>query len=323
MGPRTSPNRFVVLLAATFMLGLGAVNHAAPPRSATASSDTSNSSGTNELTSSKAVVLGLVEGVTEFLPVSSTGHLTVTERLIDVGQNDATRAVTKSYTVMIQIGAILAVLLLYWRRIVDIVRGLLGRSQQGRSLLIALAIAFVPAALIGKVLEDPIEKHLFGPGPVAAAWIVGGVVILIWTRRFRGRPSPGMALESITARQALIIGLVQSLALWPGVSRSLATILAALACGLALDAAIEFSFLLGLATLSAATGYEMLKHGSEVTKTFGWSSPIIGVVTAAVSAAIAVKWMVRYLHRHNLDLFGYYRIAAGVTVIALLAAHTI
>ena len=278
---------------------------------------------THELTSGRALVLGVVEGVTEFLPVSSTGHLTVAERLLDVGQNDATRDVTKSYTVMIQIGAILAVVLLYWRRIIEIVRGLLGRSRQGRSLLIALGVAFVPAALVGKLLEEPIEKHLFGPGPVAAAWIVGGIVILTWTRRTRDRPSRGLALETITAKQALVIGLVQSLALWPGVSRSLVTILAALACGLALDAAIEFSFLLGLATLSAATGYEMLKHGSDVTTTFGWSSPTIGIVTAAVSAAIAVKWMVGYLNRHSLDLFGYYRIAAGVAVVVLLATHAI
>ena len=285
--------------------------------------DTVTTAKPNELTSAKAVVLGVIEGITEFLPVSSTGHLTVAERIMDVGQVDATRDVTKSYTVMIQIGAILAVVLLFWGRIIEIVQGLFGRSAPGRRLLVALIVAFVPAAVIGKGLEEPIEKHLFGAGPVAAAWIVGGVVILIYGRVWRTPSGDGRSLETITSRQALVIGVAQALALWPGVSRSLATILAALACGLTMSAAIEFSFLLGLATLSAATGYEMVRHGSEVTSTFGWSGPIIGVVAAGVSAAIAVKWMVGYLGRHSLDVFGYYRIAAGVVVVALLATRAI
>ena len=242
---------------------------------------------------------------------------------MDVGQHDTTRDVTKSYTVMIQIGAIFAVFLLYWRRIVEIGQGLMGRSAAGRSLLIALVVAFVPAAAIGKVLEDPIETHLFGPGPVAAAWIVGGIAILIYVRRFQRPASEGNALETLIPKQAFLIGLVQALALWPGVSRSLVTILAALACGLTLSAAIEFSFLLGVATLSAATGYEMLRHGSEVTKAFGWSSPILGVVVAGVAAALAVVWMVGYLNRHGLAIFGYYRVVAGVAIIALLATHVI
>lgn len=311
-------------LAIVLLTIAGGVAFATAAHGASAPAGThGRASSTNELTTGKAIFLGVVEGVTEFLPVSSTGHLTVAERLVDVGQSNATRDVTKSYTVMIQIGAIFAVLLLYWRRIIEIGRGLVGRSREGRSLLIALIVAFLPAALIGKLLEEPIESHLFGVGPVAAAWIVGGIVILIWSRRFRRPATEGISLEALSVKSALIIGVAQSLALWPGVSRSLVTILAALACGLTLSAAIEFSFLLGLAILSAATGYEMLRHGTEVTHAFGWSSPMIGIIAAAVSAAIAVKWMVAYLNRHSLDVFGYYRIAAGAAVIGLLVTKAI
>ncbi len=277
----------------------------------------------NELTIPKAIVLGVVEGVTEYLPISSTGHLTVTEKLLDVGQTDATRDVTKSYTVIIQIGAILAVVGLYWGRLVGMLQGVTGRNPAGRRLLLALILAFLPAAAFGLVLGDTIQQQLFGTGPVAAAWIVGGIGILVFVRVFRRPPNVGLRLEEIGPRHAIIIGLAQSLALWPGVSRSLVTIVAALLVGLALPAAVEFSFLLGLATLSAASLYEIAKHGSEVIDAFGWVSPIVGIVAAFIAAVIAIKWLVDYLSKHDLSIFGYYRIVVGVLALVLLATHTI
>lgn len=273
----------------------------------------------HELTNAKAVVLGLVEGITEFLPISSTGHLHVAEQLLNVGKTSTTKDATDSYTVIIQVGAILAVLLISWRRVVEVFQGLIGKSEPGRRLLLALLAAFVPAAVIGVALDKTIEKHLLKTAPIAAAWIVGGLVILALRSRRQGAHSVGRALESITPKEALIIGVAQSLALWPGVSRSLVTILAALLIGLGLSAAVEFSFLLGLLTLGAATAYKLLKDGSLVFDTFGKTSPLIGIVVAFGSAAVAVRWMIGYLNRKELTVFAYYRIVVGVVTLGLMA----
>jgi undecaprenyl-diphosphatase len=288
-----------------------------------ATGDDGGAAARDELTTGKAVVLGVVEGITEFLPVSSTGHLTVAERLLDVGQHDPTKDAVKHYTVIIQIGAILAVVAIFWSRIVQMLQGLFGRSDVGRRTLIALVIAFIPAAVVGVALEQPIEDKLFGPFPVAIAWIVGGVAILVFARRQRAEGTSGAPLDAITARQAAIIGASQVLALWPGTSRSLVTIIAAVLVGLSLPAAVEFSFLLGLATLSAATLYTGAKHGSEVVDAFGLASPAVGVVVAGIAAFAAVRWMVAYLNRHDLSVFGWYRLAIGAVTMVLLATSVL
>jgi undecaprenyl-diphosphatase len=277
----------------------------------------------DELSLGKAITLGVIEGVTEYLPISSTGHLTVAERILDIGQTDVTADVTKSYTIIIQIGAILAVLLLYRGRIAQMVRGATGRNETGRRLLVALVVAFVPAGVIGFLFDDPIERELFGAGPVAGAWIVGGVLLVAYASRLEPPPEVGAPLERLGVRQALLIGIAQAVALWPGVSRSLVTIVAALLVGLSLPAAVEFSFLLGFATLSAASAYEIVTTGSEVVDAFGWVNPIVGIVAAFVAAAIAIKWMVGYLQSHNLAIFGWYRIAVGIATVALIATGVI
>jgi undecaprenyl-diphosphatase len=197
-------------------------------------------------------------------------------------------------------------------------RGVVGRDREGRDLVLALVVAFIPAALVGVVFEQPIKDHLFGAWPVVAAWIVGGVAILWFHRVGLDVPRRGNPLSWLTLRGALIIGLAQVLALWPGTSRSLVTILGGLWVGLSLPAAVEFAFLLGLATLGAATVYETAKNGSEMFNTFGVVDPLIGVVVAFVSAVVAVKWMIGYLQRHDLRIFGWYRIGIGVVVAALL-----
>jgi undecaprenyl-diphosphatase len=290
---------------------------------AASTGNTDPSRARHELTTAKAVVLGVVEGITEFLPVSSTGHLTVAERLLDVGQDSSTKDAIKYYTVMIQIGAIVAVLAIFWSRVVQMIQGLFGRSEVGRRTLLALVIAFIPAAVVGVALEKPIEDKLFGPFPVAIAWIVGGLAILVFARRQQREGSGGQSLDTITSRQALIIGASQVLALWPGTSRSLVTIIAAVLVGLSLQAAVEFSFLLGLATLSAATLYTGAKHGSEVVDAFGVASPLVGVVVAMVAAFVAVRWMITYLNRHDLSVFGWYRLAVGVLTMVLLATSVL
>ncbi|MGZ4718775.1 MAG: undecaprenyl-diphosphate phosphatase, partial [Acidimicrobiales bacterium] len=238
-----------------------------------------------ELTPGKAVVLGLVEGITEFLPISSTGHLLVAERIMDVGQDPLTKHAADTYTIAIQIGAILAVVVLYFGRLRRMAEGAIGKDPGGRRTLIAIAIAFVPAAIVGFIGSQFIEDHLLKVGPVVAAWIVGALVIFAFAKRFSSE-TPGTSLDAITVRQAVIIGAAQCFALWPGTSRSMVTILAALLVGLSLSAAIEFSFLLGLLTVTAATAYGLLRHGNDLIDAYGVINPLIGVAVAFVSAVV-------------------------------------
>ena len=277
----------------------------------------------NELTAAKAALLGFVEGVTEFLPISSTGHLLVTEKLIDVGQHASTKDAADTYTITIQAGAILAVIVLYWRRLREMALGAVGRDAEGRQVLNATLIAFVPAAIVGVVLEKAIRDRLFGVWPVIVAWAVGGVAILLFARALHERGRFGAPLESITVRAAIIIGLAQTIALWPGTSRSMVTILAALAVGLSTDAALEFSFLLGLLTLGAATAFEALKHGKELVDTYGLLNPLIGFVVAFLTALVAVRWMVGYVRRHGLAIFGWYRLVVATVVLVLLVTGAV
>lgn len=262
----------------------------------------------------EAILLGLVEGITEFLPVSSTGHLLFVQELIGLGGNGSSTA-ADTYAVAIQFGAIMAVLWLYRDRLWSVFRGMAGRDRHGRALLVNLLGAFLPAAIVGVVFGDSIKDSLFGPVPVIAAWSAGGLLLLVWT------PRPGrIEIEDIPVRTAVIIGLAQVLAMWPGVSRSLATLVAGLALGLSLASAVEFTFLLGVVTLSAAAGLDMVKHGGDLIDTFGVAAPLVGLVVALVSAAAAVRWMVGYLTTHSLRVFGWYRLAAAAAGLALVVS---
>ena len=181
---------------------------------------------------------------------------------------------------------------------------------------------FAPTVVIALALQDVVRDALFGPGPIAAAWIIGGVAILAVPRQFGDRLKNG-ELSDLTIVHAVWIGVAQAVALWPGVSRSLVTIAAALAVGLSLKAAVEFSFLLGLITLSAATAYEALSNGSNLIDTFGLMTPAIGLVMAFLSAVVAVRWMVTWLEERSFAVFGWYRIAAGGSLLVLMAAGTV
>jgi undecaprenyl-diphosphatase len=258
----------------------------------------------------QAVVLGIVEGVTEFLPVSSTGHLLMVQRLIGIPESAAAHA----YVIAIQGGAIAAVFVLYRRRLVQILRGVLGRDPAGPRLALAVATAFMPAALVGLLLGDVIERVLFGPVPIAVAWAFGGAVILAVSSRIRPEGAP---LESLSLRAALAIGAFQCLALWPGVSRSLATILGALLIGLSLSAAVEFSFVLGLVTLGAASAYKALDGGPAMMQAYGPVEIAAGFVAAWVAAMLSVAWMVRWLQTRSLAVFGWWRLAAAALVVVL------
>ncbi len=265
-----------------------------------------------------AVILGLVEGITEYLPISSTGHLLVTNKILGLGGDDGPADLAlETYAICIQAGAILAVLFLYWGRIRQMLDGLFGRSEEGRHILIAVVTAFVPTAFIGYFIQDFVREQLFGVWPIAASWIAGGVVILVLDRiGYLGRP--GRELGSITMNQALVIGGLQTIAMWPGTSRSFTTILAGVFIGLSLRAAVEFSFLLGLLTLTAATALEALQNGPELIDQFGVTNPLIGLIVAFVSALLAVKWMVTWLNERGFEIFGWYRIVIGIAAFAAL-----
>lgn len=269
-----------------------------------------------------AAILGLVEGVTEYLPVSSTGHLLVTERLLDLGTG-SDKAAFDAYTVVIQIGAILAVLGIFRGRIISMAHGMIGRSDDGRQALIAVVVAFLPFAIIGKLFNDTVKEHLLSPLPVAIAWLVGGAVILMFVA-YEPLLTPTVeSVSAITVRHAAIIGVAQTLALIPGTSRSLVTILAAMLIGISLEAAVEFSFLLGLITLSSATAFELLQNGSTLYDTFGIVTPLIGIAVACVAAVVSVRFMLDWLNHRGLAVFGWYRLAIGIVTIGLILADQI
>jgi undecaprenyl-diphosphatase len=253
----------------------------------------------------QALILGLVEGVTEYLPVSSTGHLLIAQRLLGIGGSDA----ANGYAIVIQAGAILAVLGLYRVRVASMLGGLVGRDPAGLKLAINIVAAFVPTAVLAVLFNDRIEHTLFGVKPVIGAWVVGGVLILAlapWLRRHRD----GADLSQLNWKAAVLIGLAQSLSMWPGTSRSLVTILGGLAVGLSLAAAVEFAFLLGVLSLTAATVFTLLKSGAGMLAAYGWAT--------LLTAALAVKWMVAWLNRHGLAVFAWWRFAAAALAAWLL-----
>ena len=276
------------------------------------------------MTLPKAIVLGLVEGLTEYLPISSTGHLLVVERLMDIGTTQADKAAADTFTIAVQVGAIVAVLGIYRHRVVLMAEGMLGRSEAGRNVLLALVIAFIPAGVTAILFGDEIKDRLLSPWPVVWSWAVGGVLILVFVKyQDRWTTVRTTSVGDITARQALIIGVAQVLAMWPGTSRSLVTLLAGLLLGLSLATAVEFAFLLGFVTLGIATGYELVTGGSELFDTFGVVNPLIGTIVAGFAAFASVKWMIGYLEHHRLSVFGWYRLGIAALTAALLLGGVI
>ena len=280
----------------------------------------------------EAFILGLVEGLTEFLPVSSTGHLILTSSLLGLKEKDAAesgngnsrsgqpegspysvKSAVDAYSIVIQFGAIAAVALVYKRRIASIFLGLAGKSREGLLLGRNLLAAFAPAVVIGLLLEDIIDTYLFNNLTVAVALMAGGLLIFVldWRQKRAGKSSSGDELQifDLTLRQSILVGLFQCVALWPGASRSLMAIVGGYVVGLKPWRAAEFSFLLGLPTLTGAALYKGLKAGPQMLDLLGLGPIIFGCLVAAVSAGLSVTWMIRYLTRHGLAIFGFYRIA--------------
>ena len=267
----------------------------------------------------QSFILGLVEGITEYLPVSSTGHLLITQRLMGIGLADDKTA-ADAFAISIQGGAIAAVMGLYYKQVWQMFLGLIGKSPAGLQLLLKLIVAFSPAAIAALTLEKWIKGTLFGITPIIIAWFVGGVVILAVSFWKRKNPSAenSKSLADLTWRMALIIGLLQCVAMWPGTSRSLMTIVGGILVGLRPKEAVEFSFLLGVMTLGAATAKDTLEYGPLMLETFGIGNILVGFLASTVSAALAVKWLVSYLQKHGLELFGWYRIAVAIIAATLV-----
>ncbi len=254
----------------------------------------------------KALILGVVEGLTEFLPVSSTGHLILVGDLLDFNDDKG-----KLFEIVIQCGAILAVCWEYRAKIATVLRQL-GSESVAQRFVANLAIAFMPLAVLGLAFGKAIKAQLFKPLPVALAFIVGGLIIL-WAEK-REHKLRVAEVEDLSWRDALLLGIAQAFALIPGTSRSGATIIGGLLFGLSRKAATEFSFFLAIPTLFAASAYELYKErallAADDLALFG-----VGFAAAFVSAFLCVRWLLRYISHHDFTAFAWYRIAFGVAVI--------
>lgn len=316
------------------LLGLTVLNLGAP------AAETEAAKPAAELGTDDAVLLGLVEGITEFLPVSSTGHLIIANQILGLesdqqlkdkdgnplwyrkpsdkhpgGEPLTVKLAADTFAVVIQVGAIAAVVFLYWQPLVMMLAGVLGRSSAGLRLLRNVACAVLPAGIIGLLFHDLIDRYLFSIWAVIVAQVLGAFVIL-WAERWRlantgiGRAKGDAA--DLPPRRAFGIGFAQCLALWPGTSRSMVTIVGGYLAGLSPAKAAEFSFLIGLPTLGGAALLKSFKSGPAMIEVFGWSNVLLGTAVAAISALVAVKFLVHIISRYGLAFFAYYRLALAL-----------
>lgn len=253
-----------------------------------------------------ALILGIVEGITEFLPISSTGHLILAAHWCGLTGERA-----EVFEIFIQLGAVLAVIVEYRVRLFGLVKRA-GTDPQARSFIVSVAIAFLPAALLGLVTHDWISENLFSPRTVAAAAIVGALAIFA-VERTRHTIAVTEA-ERVGPGRALLIGLAQCVAMWPGFSRSAATILGGLLCGVERRAATEFSFFLAIPTLGAATVWDLIKRRDALAPgDLTWL--IVATAVSFVVAWASIRWLLRFVAHHDLTPFAWYRIALGLAVL--------
>ncbi len=260
----------------------------------------------------KAAIMGIVEGLTEFLPISSTGHLILAGALL--GFDDAK---SKVFDIAIQTGAIFAVILVYWQRLREVANGL-GNDAQARRFVLNVAIGFLPAVILGLLFGKAIKAHLFTPTVVATTFILGGFIIL-WAEKRQQTAVRINSVDDMTPLDALKVGLIQCLAMIPGTSRSGATIIGGMLMGLSRKAATDYSFFLAIPTLIGAGAYSLLKERALLSVAdipmFG-----VGLLFSFLSAWVCVRWLLRYISSHSFTPFAYYRIAFGVLI--LVTAYT-
>lgn len=260
------------------------------------------------LLAAKALILGVVEGLTEFLPISSTGHLILVGDLLNFNDEKG-----KLFELVIQVGAILAVCWEYRRRIGDTFSGLFQKEKTAQNLTINLIIAFLPAAVLGFLFGKYIKAVLFNPVAVASAFIVGALII-IWAEK-REHNIRIHSVDELSKLDALKLGFAQAFALIPGTSRSGATIIGGLLFGLSRQAATEFSFFLAIPTLTAASIYDLYKHRDLLDAAVDAPHFVLGMIAAFFSALLAIKALLRYISQHDFLIFAWYRLIFGVVVL--------
>ena len=250
----------------------------------------------------ESYLLGIVEGATEFLPVSSTGHLILASTLLGIAQSDF----VKTFEIAIQLGAILAVVALYWRSFLNI------------ELLKKLIVAFLPAGLIGFAVYPFLKASLLGNNVVVlASLFVGGVILILFERWYGAREDAAPPDAPLSYRQALLVGFFQAVAIIPGISRSGATIIGGMLLGLARPAIVEFSFLLAVPTMLAATGYDLLTAGTAFAEQ-EWLVLAVGFATSCIIAMAAIRWLLGYVRNHSFTGFGVYRILLSIAFATFL-----
>jgi undecaprenyl-diphosphatase len=310
---------FFITAVVLFLLSGGAVLSQPVISSLT---EESNEQGDSNHTMSytDALIYGLVEGVTEFLPISSTGHLVVVSEFLS--SKEGNQEALNAYLIVIQAGAIMAVALLYRKDVWSMILGLLGMDPRGKRLAMHVIIAFIPAAILGPLLDDKIEKFLFGLLPIAVALFIGAI-FMHWAEKRKKTKDAGIILEhgrtldDLTLPQSLFIGFMQCVAMCPGTSRSMMTIVGGYLVGLQRKKAAEFSFLLGLLTLSAAAGYKILTKWEVMEEYLSIGPIFFGCLVAGISAALSVFWLVGYLSRRGLGIFVWYRIVLSLVLFTI------
>jgi undecaprenyl-diphosphatase len=264
-----------------------------------------------------AIILGIVEGVTEFLPISSTGHLIVAEKLLDF------KDVQDMFTVVVQLGAILAVIWFYWRDLLGKTTGLFKRDHEALHFWKIMLIATIPAGIVGLLLDNSMQD-VTKPVVVATTLIIGGIILWLVDRRPVPKTAEKPNLRPITNKTALLVGLGQSVAIIPGVSRSGATIVSGLATGLNRATATAFSFYLSIPVLVLASAFKLYKHGDQLSQIPGGGAALMaGLIAAFITALFSVAWLLKYISSHNFKPFAYYRVAAGLLILVLLAANVL
>ncbi|MFT5871925.1 MAG: undecaprenyl-diphosphatase [Clostridium sp.] len=264
----------------------------------------------------KAIIIAIVEGITEFIPISSTGHMIIVGNIINFKGEFANQ-----FEVVIQLGAILAIIVLYWNKIWGSVVAFFQAKPSGIKFWTNIIVAVIPAAVFGLLLNDKIDEYLFNPGTVALALVVGGILMIIIEGKFRNKYTT-KNIEQISIKQAFKIGCFQCFALWPGMSRSASTIMGGWICGVSTVAATEFSFFLAIPTMVGATALTLFKSGMNFS-TGEIITLVIGFVAAFLVALVVVEKFVSYLKKKPMKVFAIYRIIVGVALLLLINFGTI
>lgn len=265
----------------------------------------------------KGIIIAIVEGITEFLPVSSTGHLIITNYLVGFG----TSGFENMFMVVIQLGAILAIIVLFWDKLWDLVRSLFRGEARGRRFTLAILIGVLPAAILGFALEDFIDSKLFGVPTVIVGLIIGAILMIWFENKYRGR-SRVTKVEDITPANALKVGLFQCLAMWPGMSRSATTIMGGWNQGLSPEVAAEFSFFLAIPIMFGASGLKLAKYGLDGGFSTITGSQIVtllaGFIVAFLVALVCVRAFMTYIKKKPMKVFAYYRFLLAAALVIFM-----